>query len=42
MMIGNPISGQGLVIMSNGIMGELLHLEILFAVSKTYGWSIYR
>ena len=42
MMIGNPRTGQGLVIMSNGIMGELLHIEILMAVSRTYNWSVYR
>ncbi len=41
MMIGNPKTGQGLVIMSNGIMAELLHIEILFAVSKAYNWSVY-
>jgi len=41
MMIGNPKTGQGLVIMSNGIMGELLHAEIMFAISKTYNWSAY-
>ena len=42
MMIGNPIKGHGLVIMSNGIMGELLHLEILCAIAEVYNWSIYR
>ncbi|MCE7741309.1 MAG: beta-lactamase family protein [Candidatus Heimdallarchaeota archaeon] len=41
MMIGNPKTGQGLVMMSNGIMAELLHIEILFAVSKAYDWSVY-
>ena len=42
MMIGSPITGQGLVIMSNGIMGELLHIEILLAIAKLYNWNIYQ
>jgi len=41
MMIGSPKTGQGLVIMSNGIQAELLHFQILFAVAREYDWSLW-
>ena len=42
MMVGNLKTGQGLVVMSNGIRAELLHLEILFAIAKLYDWKVYQ
>ncbi|MBN1329471.1 MAG: beta-lactamase family protein [Candidatus Heimdallarchaeota archaeon] len=42
MMIGSPTTGQGAVIMSNGIGAELLHIELLFSIVREYNWSIYR
>ncbi|MFW9853064.1 MAG: serine hydrolase domain-containing protein, partial [Candidatus Thorarchaeota archaeon] len=41
MMIGSPITGQGVVIMSNGIQAELLHLQIVYAISREYNWSLW-
>ncbi|NPD88723.1 MAG: beta-lactamase family protein [Asgard group archaeon] len=38
MMIFNPKTGQGAVIMANGINGELLNIQILFAIVKEYSW----
>ncbi len=37
-LIGNPESGDGAVIMSNGIGAELLHLEILAGIAAEYNW----
>jgi CubicO group peptidase (beta-lactamase class C family) len=41
MMIGSPTTGHGLVIMSNGIQAELLHIQIMFAVAKLYNWLLW-
>ena len=38
MMIANPKTGQGAVIMANGINGELLNIQILYAIVKEYSW----
>lgn len=38
MMIANPKTGQGAVIMANGINGELLNIQILYAIVKEYTW----
>lgn len=38
MMIANPKTGQGAVIMANGINGELLNIQILYAIVKEYEW----
>jgi hypothetical protein len=38
MMIFNPLTGQGAAIMANGINGELVNIQILFAISKEYSW----
>jgi CubicO group peptidase (beta-lactamase class C family) len=35
-----PVSGQGVVIMANGAMGDLLSLEILPAVISGYQWPV--
>ena len=42
MMIGSPITGQGVVIMSNGIQAELLHFQIVFAVAREYDWFLWK
>ena len=41
-MAGSPTTGQGLVIMSNGIQAELLHLEILYGVAKLFNWPFWK
>ncbi len=41
MMIGSPITGQGAVLMSNGIQAELLHILLLFSIAKEYDWPIW-
>jgi len=41
MMIGSPTTGQGLVIMSNGIQAELLHVQIMFALARVYNWPLW-
>ena len=41
-MAGSPTTGQGLVIMSNGIQAELLHLEILYGVAKLFDWPFWK
>ncbi len=38
MMIANPKTGQGAVIMANGINGEMLNIQILYAIVKEYSW----
>ncbi len=42
LMIGSPSEGQGLVIMSNGIQAELLHLEILYGIAKIFDWPFWQ
>ncbi|MFW9923356.1 MAG: serine hydrolase domain-containing protein, partial [Candidatus Thorarchaeota archaeon] len=42
MMIGNPLTGQGAVIMSNGIQGELVNLQLLFSIIKEYNWNLWQ
>ena len=37
-LVGYPELGKGAVIMTNGAKGDLLSLEILPALAKTYGW----
>ena len=37
-LIAYPELGQGAVIMTNGVNGELLTLEIIAALSRVYGW----
>ncbi len=39
LMIANPVTGQGAVIMANGINGELLNLQILYSIIKEYKWT---
>jgi CubicO group peptidase (beta-lactamase class C family) len=41
MMIGSPSTGKGVVIMSNGILAELLHIQLLFSIAKEYKWPIW-
>ena len=38
MMIFHPLTGQGAVIMANGINGELVNIQLLFAIAKEYSW----
>jgi CubicO group peptidase (beta-lactamase class C family) len=38
LMILNPLTGQGAVLMANGINGELVNIQILFAIAKEYSW----
>jgi CubicO group peptidase (beta-lactamase class C family) len=40
-MIGCAETGQGAVIMANGINGGLLTLEILFSITQEYKWSLW-
>lgn len=40
-MIGCAETGQGAVIMTNGINGSLLSLEILFSITQEYKWSLW-
>ena len=40
-MIGCPETGQGAVIMTNGINGFLLSLEILFSIAQEYEWKLW-
>jgi len=40
-MIGCAETGQGVVIMTNGINGGLLSLEILFSIAQEYKWSLW-
>jgi CubicO group peptidase (beta-lactamase class C family) len=40
-MIGCAETGQGAVIMANGINGGLLTLEILFSITQEYEWSLW-
>jgi len=42
MFIGNPTSGEGFIAMSNGIQGEILHIQMLFAIAKEFNWPIFR
>lgn len=37
---GTPSSGQGVVIMTNGALGNPLAMEILVAVALEYNWPI--
>lgn len=41
-MVGSPSAGQGLIIMSNAIKAELLHLEILYGVAKMFDWPFWQ
>jgi CubicO group peptidase (beta-lactamase class C family) len=41
-LIGYPELGKGAIIMTNGVMGEVLALEILPALTKVYGWPMTR
>lgn len=41
-MYGIPSTGQGVVIMSNGIQAELLHIELMFFLSKEYKWPFWK
>ena len=41
-MYGIPSTGQGVVIMSNGIQAELLHIELMFFLSKEYNWPFWK
>ncbi|MHA1557521.1 MAG: serine hydrolase domain-containing protein [Candidatus Heimdallarchaeota archaeon] len=41
-MVGSPTAGQGLIIMSNAIKAELLHLEILYGVAKMFDWPFWQ
>jgi hypothetical protein len=40
-LIGCAETGQGAVIMTNGINGGLLSLEILFSIAQEYEWSLW-
>ena len=40
-MIGCAETGQGAAIMTNGINGSLLSLEILFSIAQEYKWSLW-
>jgi CubicO group peptidase (beta-lactamase class C family) len=40
-MIGCAEAGQGAVIMTNGINGFLLSLEILFSIAQEYEWKLW-
>ncbi|MDH5482465.1 MAG: beta-lactamase family protein [Candidatus Bathyarchaeota archaeon] len=40
-MMGCAETGQGTVIMTNGINGSLLSLEILFSIAQEYKWSLW-
>ncbi|MBD3192931.1 MAG: serine hydrolase [Candidatus Heimdallarchaeota archaeon] len=42
LMIGSHTSGQGAIIMANGINGELVNLQLLFAIAKEYNWTLWR
>jgi hypothetical protein len=37
---GYPELGKGVVIMANGVKGDILCLEILPAVASAYGWPV--
>ncbi|MBN2170093.1 MAG: beta-lactamase family protein [Candidatus Krumholzibacteriota bacterium] len=39
-LMGNPGAGKGIVVMTNGAMGNLLALEILPAVIREHGWPM--
>ncbi|MHA1154673.1 MAG: serine hydrolase domain-containing protein [Candidatus Heimdallarchaeota archaeon] len=41
-MVGSSSAGQGLIIMSNAIKAELLHLEILYGVAKMFDWPFWQ
>ncbi len=41
-LIGYPEKGQGVVIMTNGVKGELLALELMTALTRVYGWPFGR
>jgi len=38
-LVAYPELGQGVVVMTNGAMGNLLAMEIIAALSAEYGWS---
>ncbi|NHJ49943.1 MAG: beta-lactamase family protein [Asgard group archaeon] len=42
MMIANASKGQGAVIMSNSITGELVNAQLLFSIVKEYDWSLWK
>jgi CubicO group peptidase (beta-lactamase class C family) len=39
-LVGLPESGRGAVVMTNGMMGELLGMDIITAINKAYRWAI--
>ena len=39
MLLGSPITGQGVVIMTNGAMGELLNIRLTYTLAKEYNWN---
>jgi CubicO group peptidase (beta-lactamase class C family) len=41
-LMGYPNSGNGIIIMTNGAMGNLLAMEIVAAAVNEYGWSTER
>lgn len=40
MMISSPTTGKGAILISNGIQAELLHIQLLFSITKECDCSI--
>ncbi|NHJ05099.1 MAG: class A beta-lactamase-related serine hydrolase, partial [Candidatus Heimdallarchaeota archaeon] len=42
LMFGNPTTGQGAILMANGIQGELTNLQLIFSIVKEYNWNLWQ
>ncbi|NPE08473.1 MAG: beta-lactamase family protein [Asgard group archaeon] len=39
MLLGSALTGQGVIIMSNAAMGELLNMRLTYTLAKEYDWN---
>ncbi|HUU89351.1 MAG TPA: serine hydrolase domain-containing protein [Candidatus Glassbacteria bacterium] len=42
LIFGNPTTGQGAILMANGIQGELVNLQLIFSIVKEYNWNLWQ
>ncbi len=38
-LIGSPTTGHGAILMSNGSMGELINIQLVYTIAKEYDWN---
>ncbi|MGC9780012.1 MAG: beta-lactamase family protein [Candidatus Heimdallarchaeota archaeon] len=38
-LIGSPTTGHGAILMSNGSMGELINMQLIYTIAKDYEWN---